>query len=53
MLPGPEIVANLISNACRYMEPDGRIFVTSDAESDEAIMRVRDTGYGIPPAELY
>jgi signal transduction histidine kinase len=63
MAPGPlpvlgdferltQVVANLLSNANRYMDPGGRITVTSRAENDRAIVTVADAGYGIPAEQL-
>ena len=47
-----EIVANLLSNANKYMEPGGRITVRSDVENQKAVVRVVDGGFGIPPEHL-
>lgn len=44
-----QVVANLLSNAAKYMETGGRIDVSTALEHDKAVIRVRDTGYGIPP----
>jgi two-component system, sensor histidine kinase len=43
-----QVLANLLSNAAKYTEPGGRITVSVAAEDGEAVMRVRDTGHGIP-----
>jgi len=47
-----QIVLNLLLNAGKYTEPGGRIGVTLEAESDQAVLRVRDTGVGIAPELL-
>jgi signal transduction histidine kinase len=47
-----QVMANLLSNANRYMEPGGRITVTSRAENDHAVVTVGDTGFGIPAEQL-
>jgi CheY-like chemotaxis protein len=44
-----QVVANLLGNAAKYTEPAGKICVTSEVENGQAVVRVRDTGYGIPP----
>lgn len=50
--------ANLLNNAAKYTERGGRIQVTANAPSDgegsasEVVVRVRDTGIGIPADEL-
>jgi PAS domain S-box-containing protein len=43
-----QVVANLLNNAAKYMEPDGTIEVTVAAADREASIRVRDHGIGIP-----
>ena len=47
-----QVVANLLRNAVKYMEPGGRVDVRTAAEGGEALVRVRDAGYGIPPERL-
>jgi CheY-like chemotaxis protein len=43
-----QIVANLLSNAFKYTPPEGRIELMVAAEGDDAVLKVRDTGVGIP-----
>jgi signal transduction histidine kinase/CheY-like chemotaxis protein len=43
-----QIVANVLSNAIKYTSSGGRIDVTVGSEGTEAVLRVRDTGKGIP-----
>ncbi len=47
-----QIVDNLLQNAAKYTEPGGRIFLTVAVEGEEAVLRVRDTGIGIPAEVL-
>jgi len=47
-----QIVVNLVSNAVKYTPEGGRITVTVARESDNAVLRVRDTGVGIAPELL-
>jgi signal transduction histidine kinase len=47
-----QVLANLLNNAAKYTEPGGRIWITGDLENDQAVLRVRDTGKGIPPAMI-
>ncbi|MBU8977841.1 GAF domain-containing protein [Lysobacter sp. MMG2] len=43
-----QVVANLLGNAAKYMESGGRITLRSAAEGEQAVLRVSDTGFGIP-----
>ena len=48
-----QVFGNLLSNACRYTEPGGRIRIEARALGTRAVqVRVSDTGLGIPPAML-
>jgi len=47
-----QAIANLLTNAAKYMEPNGHIFVTLARDAGEAIVCVKDTGMGIPPTML-
>jgi signal transduction histidine kinase len=46
-----EAVANLVDNAVKFTPEGGRVEVTLQQTGDEAIVRVRDTGPGIPLGE--
>ena len=43
-----QVVTNLLTNAARYTEPGGRIWLEAQQEGSEITIRVRDTGVGIP-----
>lgn len=47
-----QILANLVTNAAKYTEPGGRIWVSAGREEDEVVFRVRDDGIGIPSDKL-
>jgi signal transduction histidine kinase len=47
-----QVVSNLLTNAAKYTPPGGRIEVRADHVDDEIVLRVRDTGIGIPPHML-
>jgi signal transduction histidine kinase len=47
-----QVVGNLLTNAAKYTPPGGRIVVSAAAEGEEAVLRVRDSGIGIPAASL-
>ncbi len=42
-----QVIANLLNNAAKYMEPGGQIWLTVGSEGAEAVISVRDTGIGI------
>jgi signal transduction histidine kinase/ActR/RegA family two-component response regulator len=46
-----QVVTNLLNNAAKYTEEGGRIALIVERQGGEAVIRVRDTGIGIP-AEL-
>jgi len=47
-----QVLVNLIDNALRHTPSGGSILVEVDAAANEAIIRVRDTGEGIPYRDL-
>jgi CheY-like chemotaxis protein len=47
-----QVVGNLLNNAAKYTEDGGKIWLTVVREADEVVVRVRDTGIGIPPDML-
>jgi signal transduction histidine kinase len=47
-----QVFVNLIDNALRHTQGGGRIRVEVDARDSDAVLRVRDTGEGIPYRDL-
>ena len=47
-----QVVVNLLTNAAKYTEEGGHVWLTVQQEGDECVLRVRDTGVGITPALL-
>ncbi len=47
-----QVAMNLVDNAVRHTPPGGRVGVAVAREDDHALLRVRDTGQGIPFADL-
>ncbi len=47
-----QVVVNLLDNALKYTPPGRRVEVEVGREGDEAVLRVRDQGIGIPPELL-
>jgi signal transduction histidine kinase len=47
-----QVVANLLTNAAKYTPEGGRIEVAAGREGGRAVVRVTDTGMGIPPDML-
>jgi CheY-like chemotaxis protein len=48
-----QIVGNLIGNAIKFTPTDGMIRASLEADGEWAVMRVRDTGAGIPSGQLH
>ena len=47
-----QIVVNLLSNAAKYTEHGGHIWLSVEQRGDICVLRVRDSGIGIAPAFL-
>jgi PAS domain S-box-containing protein len=47
-----QVLINLLTNAAKYTEDGGRITVAAGRRGDRAVIRVSDTGIGIPPEKL-
>jgi two-component system phosphate regulon sensor histidine kinase PhoR len=48
----PHVFGNLIDNAIKFNRQGGRVEIRGRAEDGEAVVTVRDTGLGIPAADL-
>jgi signal transduction histidine kinase len=47
-----QVFTNLLTNAAKYTNAGGQIWLTVRQEGDRAIVSVRDNGIGIPPSHL-
>lgn len=47
-----QVFSNLIHNACKYSEPEGRITLRAERQGSEVVVSVEDAGIGIEPALL-
>jgi signal transduction histidine kinase/CheY-like chemotaxis protein len=47
-----QIITNLLSNAVKYTPPGGSIQVSVERDAGDAVLRVRDSGKGIPAEML-
>ena len=47
-----QVISNLLNNAAKYTERGGRIWLTATRKGNEAVIKVRDTGIGIPAEVL-
>ena len=47
-----QVFLNLLNNAAKYTEQGGRIWLTADRQQHHAVVRVKDTGVGIPSDKL-
>jgi len=46
-----QAVLNLVLNACDFTQPGGAVTVSLKREGESAVIRVQDTGCGIPPED--
>ncbi|MGO9916701.1 MAG: ATP-binding protein [Isosphaeraceae bacterium] len=47
-----QVLVNLLTNAAKYTDQGGHVWLTVQQEGEEAVLRVRDTGVGIAPEIL-
>ena len=47
-----QVIGNLLHNAAKFTHDGGRVWLSVERESDTAVVRVRDDGVGIGPAQL-
>ena len=47
-----QVLVNLVGNALKFTSPDGRVVVRAGVEGGELLVRVSDTGIGIPPEAM-
>lgn len=48
-----QVAANLLTNAAKYNQPGGTITVTTEIdERGHGVLKVKDTGFGIPPDQV-
>lgn len=47
-----QVFSNLLNNAAKYSDAGGQIIVTVQQDDESAVVKVRDTGIGIPPDML-
>ncbi len=46
-----EVIYNLCDNAIKYNRPDGTVDIFIEQEKEEIVLRVKDSGIGIPAAD--
>ncbi len=47
-----QVLANLLTNACKYTPGGGRIALSARRDGNDAVIAVQDSGIGIPPDAL-
>lgn len=48
----PQVIINLLNNACKYTPPGGKVHLRLFTQSHQAIIQVVDNGIGIPATDL-
>lgn len=46
------VIRNLISNAIKFTNPKGKVTASANKENDLIIIKIEDTGVGIPPDKI-
>jgi signal transduction histidine kinase/CheY-like chemotaxis protein len=47
-----QLIANLLNNAAKYTDRGGTLRVSTELGAGQIVLRVRDTGFGIPSGQL-
>jgi hypothetical protein len=47
-----QVFLNLLNNACKYTESGGRIELTAELDGTDVVVKVKDSGIGIPAEHL-
>ncbi len=47
-----QIIFNLVENGIKYNTPGGSLFISLHQQADNTVLRVQDTGVGIPPEAI-
>ena len=47
-----QIIFNLVENGIKYNVPGGNLLITLDRKEDNAVLKIKDTGVGIPEESL-
>ncbi|HEY6863135.1 MAG TPA: PAS domain S-box protein [Burkholderiales bacterium] len=47
-----QVLINLLTNAIKYTDPGGHIWITAETQGEEVVLRVRDSGIGVDPVML-
>lgn len=47
-----QVLLNLLNNAAKYTSPGGKISLGAELEDNQVVIRVKDTGFGIPQEKL-
>jgi PAS domain S-box-containing protein len=47
-----QVFSNILNNACKYTEAGGKIWLSAERQGSDVLVRVKDTGLGIPADKL-
>jgi signal transduction histidine kinase len=47
-----QVFSNLLNNACKFMQPGGKIWLSAKSQGKDVVVSIRDSGVGIPADKL-
>ncbi len=47
-----EVLDNLVTNAIKYTNPEGKVYLSFEVREDKFITHIKDTGLGLTPEEM-
>jgi len=47
-----QVFGNILNNSCKYTAPGGKIWLSAERQGGDVLVRIKDTGVGIPSDQL-